>query len=57
LVIFAHIDPTYFEGRCAEIICKGKVIGKLGVLHPEVLENFELNLLGAALEISIEHFL
>jgi len=50
-------DPTYFEGRCAEIVCKGKVIGRLGVLHPEVLENFELNLLGAAIEISIEHFL
>ena len=29
-------DSTYFPGRCAEVCVRGKVIGKLGVLHPGV---------------------
>lgn len=49
-------DPTYFEGRCAEVLYKGQAIGKLGVLHPEVITNFELNLPAAAVEINIEPF-
>ena len=47
-------DPTYFPGRCADIIVKGKSIGRLGVLHPDVISKFELNLPCAALEINIE---
>lgn len=37
-------DPMYFPGRCAEIHAKGKIIGTFGVLHPDVVTKFELNL-------------
>ncbi|XP_032681405.1 phenylalanine--tRNA ligase beta subunit [Odontomachus brunneus] len=50
-------DPTYFPQRCAEIICCGEVIGKLGVLHPDVLSKFELNIPCSSMEINIEKFL
>ncbi|XP_055863997.1 phenylalanine--tRNA ligase beta subunit-like [Biomphalaria glabrata] len=50
-------DPTFFPGRCAKIVCRGKVIGTLGVLHPDVITKFELNMPCAAMEISVEPFL
>jgi len=50
-------DATYFPGRAAEIVAYGQVIGRLGVLHPEVVTAFELNLPCSALEINIEPFL
>jgi len=50
-------DPTYFPGRCAQIICRGQCIGKIGVLHPEVISNFDLSLPCSAFEINIEPFL
>ncbi|CAG7833847.1 unnamed protein product [Allacma fusca] len=49
-------DPTYFEGRCAVVLYNSKVIGRLGVLHPEVLSNFELSMPCSAIEIAIEDF-
>ncbi|XP_034938881.1 phenylalanine--tRNA ligase beta subunit [Chelonus insularis] len=50
-------DPTYFPQRCAKIIVHGKPIGKMGVLHPQVLQKFDLHLPCSALEINIEPFL
>ncbi|CAL1677540.1 unnamed protein product [Lasius platythorax] len=50
-------DPTFFPQRCAEIVCYGEVIGKMGVLHPDVLSKFELNVPCSAMEINIESFL
>lgn len=50
-------DATYFPGRAAEIVAYGQVIGRLGVLHPEVVTGFELTLPCSALEINIEPFL
>ncbi|XP_060527201.1 phenylalanine--tRNA ligase beta subunit [Cylas formicarius] len=50
-------DPTYFPGRCAEIVYNGKRLGKIGVLHPYVLAQFELNNPCSAVEFSIEPFL
>jgi phenylalanyl-tRNA synthetase beta chain len=35
-------DPMYFPKRGAEILFHGKSIGSIGVLHPQVLENFNL---------------
>ncbi|XP_022188933.2 phenylalanine--tRNA ligase beta subunit [Nilaparvata lugens] len=55
--IRAFDDPTFFEKRCAEICYKGQVIGKMGVLHPEVITQFELTLPCSAIEINIEPFL
>ena len=50
-------DPTYFPGRSAEIVAYGTVVGRLGVLHPETLGKFELNLPISAMEINLELFL
>ncbi|KAL6268768.1 hypothetical protein P5V15_001893 [Pogonomyrmex californicus] len=50
-------DPMFFPQRCAEIICYGDVIGKMGVLHPDVLSKFELNIPCSMMEINIEPFL
>uniref|UniRef100_A0A8K9URT3 Phenylalanine--tRNA ligase beta subunit n=1 Tax=Oncorhynchus mykiss TaxID=8022 RepID=A0A8K9URT3_ONCMY len=50
-------DSTFFPGRCAEIFACGKSIGRLGVLHPDVINRFELTMPCSALDIDIEHFL
>ncbi|XP_022085574.1 phenylalanine--tRNA ligase beta subunit-like [Acanthaster planci] len=50
-------DATYFPGRCADVCFKGQSIGRIGVLHPEVVTKFELTNPCAALEITIEPFL
>lgn len=50
-------DPAFFPGRCARIVARGQVIGTLGVLHPDVITNFDLNMPCAAMEITIEPFL
>lgn len=52
-----HTDSTFFPGRCAEVHVRGQVIGRLGVLHPEVLTSFDLNMPASAVEIDIECFL
>ncbi|XP_046967013.1 phenylalanine--tRNA ligase beta subunit [Vanessa cardui] len=49
-------DPAYFPGRCAEVILQGRVIGKIGVIHPNVLTAFELTNPCSAVEINIEPF-
>lgn len=50
-------DPTFMPGRCAAIHARGQVIGTLGVVHPQVIHNFELNMPCCALEINLEPFL
>ena len=40
-----------------QVVAFGRVVGKLGVLHPETLAKFELALPAAAMEINIEPFL
>jgi len=52
--VFFNLDPTYFPGRCGEIVVNGKPVGIMGVLHPDVIHKFDLNLPCAALEIDIE---
>lgn len=47
-------DSTFFPGRCGEVIVNGKPVGIVGVLHPDVISRFDLNLPCAALEIDIE---
>ena len=48
------VDATFFPLRCAEIIVRDKSVGKFGILHPDVIAKFELNLPCSALELSIE---
>ncbi|XP_036392633.1 phenylalanine--tRNA ligase beta subunit [Megalops cyprinoides] len=55
--IQAAEDSTFFPGRCAEIFAYGKSIGHLGVLHPDIINRFELNMPCSALDIDIEPFL
>uniref|UniRef100_A0A672I0U7 Phenylalanine--tRNA ligase beta subunit n=1 Tax=Salarias fasciatus TaxID=181472 RepID=A0A672I0U7_SALFA len=50
-------DSTFFPGRCAEIFVRGKSVGRLGVLHPDVINRFELTMPCSALEMDIEPFL
>jgi phenylalanyl-tRNA synthetase beta chain len=47
--------PSFLDGRTAEIRVKDRKIGVLGEIHPEVLENFELENPVAAFEINLEN--
>ncbi|KAK9321342.1 hypothetical protein V1517DRAFT_326775 [Lipomyces orientalis] len=57
-------DDTFFPGRAAAVYYRTKhdpsttvKIGSFGILHPEVLEHFELpSVVASALEINIEYF-
>lgn len=53
-------DNAYFPGRCANIMLKRNganiSIGKIGVLHPTVLKNFEITNPCSVVEIFIEPF-
>lgn len=60
--IFANsVDPTYFPGHSASIhvIIGGKdqVIGSFGILHPTVLEKYELKYPVSTLELNVEAFM
>ncbi|XP_050535746.1 phenylalanine--tRNA ligase beta subunit [Daktulosphaira vitifoliae] len=50
-------DESYFPGRCAQIYYREVTIGIMGVLHPEVLTAYELNMPCSAFEINIEPFI
>ncbi|XP_068960622.1 phenylalanine--tRNA ligase beta subunit [Petaurus breviceps papuanus] len=56
-VIKASEGSAFFPGRCAEVFAKGQSVGKLGVLHPDVITKFELTMPCSALEINVEPFL
>uniref|UniRef100_A0AAV2J6U7 Elongation factor 1-beta n=1 Tax=Knipowitschia caucasica TaxID=637954 RepID=A0AAV2J6U7_KNICA len=55
--IQAADDSTFFPGRCAEIFVRGQSVGRLGVLHPDVITRFELTMPCSALEMDLELFL
>jgi phenylalanyl-tRNA synthetase beta chain len=46
--------PSFIDGRAAAIILKQEEIGVLGEVHPEVLNNFELETPIGAFEIDLE---
>lgn len=50
------LDPTFFPGRHAQVMVNGENIGVIGVLHPNVIKQFELKVPCAVLEINIEPF-
>ncbi len=47
-------EESYIPGRCADIVVGGKVIGNFGELHPEVIQNFDLEYPVWGLEIFLE---
>ena len=60
-------DPTFFPGRAATIYYRPKKadqkgasrdvnVGTLGILHPTVLENFDIGYPCSALELELELF-
>eukprot|EP00798_Chlamydomonas_sp_ICE-L_P030413 gene30413-35418_t len=49
-------DPTLFPGRQAKVFCKGQEVGSFGIVHPEVLEKFDIPYAVSALELNIEPF-
>ena len=51
------VDPAFFPGRYAEVFAKGRRVGHLGVLHPDVITAYELNLPLSALELNLGEFL
>lgn len=53
----ANDDSTYFPGRCANIVYKESVIGRIGAVHPTVLQAFEITNPCSAVEINIEPLL
>jgi phenylalanyl-tRNA synthetase beta chain len=58
---FSDEDPTFFPGHAATVHLRvnGKetIIGIFGILHPTVLERFELRYPVSTLELNIEEFL
>jgi len=52
--IRAFDDESFLAGRCAQIVVRNKVVGVMGVLHPDVVTNFDLSLPCAALELNIQ---
>jgi phenylalanyl-tRNA synthetase beta chain len=46
--------PSFLEGRTAVVYVKGKRLGILGEVHPEVLNNFELENPTVAFEINLD---
>lgn len=52
---FKESSKNFFiEGRQANILVENKVIGELGEIHPQVLENWNLEMPCAAFEINLE---
>ncbi|GAQ81384.1 Phenylalanyl-tRNA synthetase class IIc beta subunit [Klebsormidium nitens] len=56
-VIRPSSAPTFFPGRQADVFYRKKHIGTFGIIHPEVLEHFDIQTPCSALEIRIEDFL
>lgn len=47
-------DPMFFPKRGADIMFNSKSIGSIGVLHPEVLGNFNLKYPVTCFEVDVE---
>jgi phenylalanyl-tRNA synthetase beta chain len=53
-------DPCFFPGMCAEVVLRStatgteKVVGVLGAVHPEVLQNFDISYPCSITELDLE---
>ncbi|RZC77252.1 hypothetical protein C5167_001368 [Papaver somniferum] len=50
-------DTAFLPGRQASIILNGKQVGTLGIVHPKVLGNFDINFPCSYMEMDVECFL
>ncbi|MDO7786690.1 phenylalanine--tRNA ligase subunit beta [Desulforamulus aquiferis] len=48
-----HQDPSFHPGRCAKIEVNGELMGVVGELHPNVIDNYELSGRAVALKIDL----
>ncbi|MCL7027800.1 hypothetical protein MKW94_008537 [Papaver nudicaule] len=48
---------SFLPGREADIILNGKQVGSLGIVHPKVLSNFNINFPCSYMEMDVECFL
>lgn len=55
--IRGNSNPKFLEKRSAEVVLDGRVIGSIGVLHPQVVLNYELREPCSALEITIQNLI
>ncbi|CAL8072344.1 unnamed protein product [Calicophoron daubneyi] len=55
----ASEDPAFFAGRCADVVLApgNNIVGRLGVVHPEVLHNFDLVMPCSVLDLDLQVFL
>lgn len=49
-----HQDPSFHPGRCAKIVVNGVIMGVLGELHPNVIDNYELPGRAVAMKIDLQ---
>jgi phenylalanyl-tRNA synthetase beta chain len=49
--------PSFLDGRAGRIVSGGRVIGLLGELHPEVLEQWQIGVPAVSLEVEIDRLL
>ena len=47
-------DPRFISGRCADIIYENKKIGIIGEIHPEILDNWGIEMPCAGAEIDLD---
>ena len=48
------VHPSFLDGRVGKIVSKGRAIGLLGEVHPEVLEQWQIGVPAVALELEID---
>ncbi len=51
------LDEAFFPERRADVLLRGAKVGVFGIVHPEVLEAFDISYPVSALELDIEPFL
>mmetsp|Transcript_24182 Transcript_24182/g.60799 ORF Transcript_24182/g.60799 Transcript_24182/m.60799 type:complete len:593 (+) Transcript_24182:1407-3185(+) len=47
-------DGAFFDGRCANVLVRGEVVGVTGMLHPETLEAFDIPFPCSCVEIRMD---
>jgi phenylalanyl-tRNA synthetase beta chain len=53
----AASDSRFIPGRCAHIRAGGRIVGVMGELHPQVLENWGISMPATAAELNIASLL
>ncbi|KAA0194747.1 hypothetical protein HAZT_HAZT010002 [Hyalella azteca] len=49
--------PTFLPGFCGRVMFNGREVGKLGLLHPDVITAFNLNNPASALDLNLQDLL